>query len=174
MPQSPQIHCPRFTRSSTTEYCKTNLLWSSPCINYSAPVWPVKERSTVLWWECLWVCPSASMSQEPHVQTSLNFLCMLPVAKARSFCGDIATFWFSCCRPSAIFDFQNLKFLVVASWVGGVNMRHRTKFYQNQSNILLTILPNKTAKLLKQSWLQFLLVLKSTAIKQQKSKILSA
>ena len=39
---------------------------------------------------CASVCQSASISQGPHVQSSHNFLCLLPMAVARSFYDDVA------------------------------------------------------------------------------------
>ena len=48
---------------------------------------------------------SPSMSQEPHVQTSPNFLCILPVAVAWSSSGGITihhvlpVFWMTSCIP---------------------------------------------------------------------------
>jgi len=38
----------------------------------------------VLWWVCPFVCLSARITQKPHGRTSSDFLCMLPVAVARS------------------------------------------------------------------------------------------
>jgi len=39
---------------------------------------------------CLSVCLFASISHEPHLCTSPNVLCMLPMTVARSFSGDVA------------------------------------------------------------------------------------
>ena len=48
-------------------------------------------------------------------------------------CRDMAVFVFSRWRPSAILDFQKLEILISRTLLR-VKMRHRTKFYADQSN----------------------------------------
>ena len=52
---------------------------------------PIAELSIVMSVSvCLCVCLSAMISSELHVRSSPNFLCMLPMAVARSFSGGVA------------------------------------------------------------------------------------
>jgi len=51
---------------------------------------PVGEQSVVVsTFVCLFVCLSAQISLEPHVQTSANFLCMLSTTMALPFGGFV-------------------------------------------------------------------------------------
>ena len=60
--------------------------------NYFAPNREEKccdERICVCVCVCVCVCLSAIISSELHVRSSTNFLCMLPMAVARSFSGGV-------------------------------------------------------------------------------------
>jgi len=71
------------------------------------------------------VCLSARLSQKPHVKTSRNFLYMLIVAVARTFCDDSAiryvlpVLWMTCFHIMAPTEQNQTRRYVWSSSPGG-------------------------------------------------------
>jgi len=72
---------------------------------------------------------TAGQTWRAHMPNVPNFLQIGPM-----FADISQFFYFSACRPSAIFNFHIPEILMVDQQLWRAQMHHHVKFYQNQSN----------------------------------------